>query len=203
MRFNTGSSAVLAMALTCITPVSGYIYRVTVKGCVWNNDPPDRSYTVNWSTARLKQECMHFDMIPNARMTVSAAGLTCTDIGTVVDDSMDIPWCKDDAKAGTGQWLISYMAPSVPYSGSTMFDWYHWGFYEAPSNVTLKDFTQGTSVCLTNALCPSTQINWSWFDIRTIRVIFRAGVGHLSEEELKNITATAEIAEIAETAEAA
>lgn len=142
-------------------------WKVTVQGCIWSSSRPDEAYIVHWSTIKLRARCLFLGKENPVNMTVSSAGLTCADLGDVIRD----PHQQLCGNPFEGLWAISYIAPNVPYSGSANLDWLKDPMDSVGStNVTLKEFREGTSICVTESHCSSTSLLWSGDGIRQVWV---------------------------------
>ncbi|KAI1641845.1 uncharacterized protein F4817DRAFT_354649 [Daldinia loculata] len=121
-----------------------------IHGCVWVNTKPVKPYIVNWSPGSSSDRCMRLTGSA-ASMTVSDKGIICQDLGKVAVDSSGTCYFKQS------WWGLSYTSTAA-YSGSTNS---RWTTGPANSDVTLYDYSPGTSVCSSMAHCPNTYVEWS------------------------------------------
>ena len=144
--------------LTLITSASNqnhtekYLLSETeVQACVYLATEPKDPYTVTWTTKHSTDTCMKRRGYGTS-MQVNKQGITCTSLGDVEVDDDGACWWKQS------RWGVSYNVDQKAYSGSTGSRW-----TTGPSNsdIQLNDYSPGTVVCGSPALCSGTFKEWS------------------------------------------
>ncbi|KAI9157982.1 tRNA3(Ser)-specific nuclease WapA [Paramyrothecium foliicola] len=120
--------------------------KAEVFGCVHLGTQP-KPFTVNITPGSSIDQCMA-QSGNSVSMEVTTAGVTCKSIGMV---EVECFWSGS-------YWSLSYEVPGHSgWSGSTYSRWQTGPF---SSDIQLKDFSPGTVVCPSKALCPVTYQNW-------------------------------------------
>jgi hypothetical protein len=152
MKLETSCSFLLAVSALLGNAAAGP--GAKVKACVYIEVEPVEPFTVSWDIGAAGDQCMS-DKGESGLMEVSKQGLTCRYLGWV---SIDNSW---GCYVRQSWWTLAYTTSKAAYSGSTQSRWQYSGWSRT---VTLHNYSSGTQLCGSEALCPTTKYEWSGND---------------------------------------
>jgi len=153
--------------MLALLPAWAAATKATVFACVAYQVDPGKPFDVSFTAGSGYDKCM-LKSGTSASATVSSKGLTCASLGEVESDSSG--WCY---------WLSSYWTASYSANGITGTMRSQWYNEFDDSDVTLKDSSPYTSVCMNKTPCGSTK---QWWDHKKdqkpdIYIVFEPGSG--------------------------
>lgn len=149
-----------SLALALIPPGMAHAGAgANVYACVYLPVAPAAPMQAGMTPGGAGTHCMN-DVGKATSFTVTNAGVTCGSIGYVEEKGSSTK--GDTCATDTSSWPLSYTLTQggtpTPYSGATNSEWARPGLRS--NTMSLKNYSKGTVVCGSQALCTAT--SWEW-----------------------------------------